>query len=167
MRFALEVVEAVRKVWPSDNPLFFRVSAVDGKGGQWAMDDTVVLAQSLTERGVDVVDCSSGGIAGDSDMVAPSYAPGYQVDFAERVRREVQTRTMAVGLLTDPGQVEAILRAGQADLIAMARELMYYGDWPVHAARTFGLADYIDLFPADYAWRLKRRARGQGFTVSV
>jgi 2,4-dienoyl-CoA reductase-like NADH-dependent reductase (Old Yellow Enzyme family) len=167
MRFALEVVEAVRKVWPSDNPLFFRVSAVDGKGGQWAMDDTVVLAQSLTERGVDVIDCSSGGITGDSDMVAPSYAPGYQVGFAERVRREVQTRTMAVGLLTDPGQVEAILRAGQADLIAMARELMYHGDWPVHAARTLGLADYIDLFPADYAWRLKRRARGQGFTVSV
>jgi 2,4-dienoyl-CoA reductase-like NADH-dependent reductase (Old Yellow Enzyme family) len=165
MRFALEVAEAVRKAWPASNPLFFRVSAVDGKGGRWSIEDTLDLSRSLTEYGVDVIDCSSGGITGDSDMPALSYSPGYQVGFAERIRRDVQTRTMAVGLLTDPHQVEEILRNGQADLIAMARELMYHGDWPVHAAKALGVPEHIDIFPADFAWRLKRRARGQGFTI--
>jgi 2,4-dienoyl-CoA reductase-like NADH-dependent reductase (Old Yellow Enzyme family) len=95
MRFALEVAEAVRKAWPASNPLFFRVSAVDGKGGRWSIEDTLDLSRSLTEYGVDVIDCSSGGITGDSDMPALSYSPGYQVGFAERIRRDVETRTMA------------------------------------------------------------------------
>lgn len=167
MRFALEVTEAVRKVWPEDKPLFFRVSAVDGKGGIWNLDDTVALSKELAARGVDVIDCSSGGIGGTSDMPAVQYAPGYQVPFAERVRREVKVRTMAVGLITEAAQAEAILRQGQSDLVAMARELMYGADWPVRAAQSLGVADYLDIFPEDYAWRLKRREKGLGFTSNL
>jgi 2,4-dienoyl-CoA reductase-like NADH-dependent reductase (Old Yellow Enzyme family) len=167
MRFALEIVESVRAAWPKDKPLFFRLSAVDGKGGLWSIEDTVALSHELMLRGVDVVDCSSGGITGDSDMPALALRPGYQVPFAERVREEVGVRTMAVGLLTDPHQCETILRKGQADLIAMAREVMYRGDWPIHAAKMLGMDGYLDLFPADYAWRLKRREAGQNFTVSL
>jgi 2,4-dienoyl-CoA reductase-like NADH-dependent reductase (Old Yellow Enzyme family) len=166
MRFALEIVEAVRKVWPDDKPLFFRLSAVDGKGGLWDQDDTVALSHELVQRGVDVIDCSSGGISGDSAMPRLANAPGYQVPFAERVRRDVGARTMAVGLLTDPRQCEQILRDGRADLVALARELMLRGDWPVQAAKELGQSDYLDLFPADYAWRLKRREGGLGFTSS-
>lgn len=166
MRFALEITEAVRRVWPDTKPLFFRLSAVDGKGGLWNEDDTVALSRELVQRGVDVIDCSSGGITGDSAMPRLEYAPGYQVPFAERIRREVSTSTMAVGLLTDPHQCEAILAHGRADLIAIARELMLRGDWPVHAAKALGVNDYLDLFPADYAWRLKRREAGLSFTAS-
>ena len=166
MRFALEIVEAVRRVWPDDKPLFFRLSAVDGKGGLWNQDDTVALSHELVQRGVDVIDCSSGGISGDSAMPRLANAPGYQVPFAERVRRDVGARTMAVGLLTNPRQCEQILRDGKADLVALARELMLRGDWPVQAAKELGQSDYLDLFPADYAWRLKRREGGLGFTSS-
>lgn len=157
MRFALEVAEAVRAAWPDDKPLFFRVSCVDGKGGVWDIADTVTLAAELKERGVDVVDCSSGGINGPTAMALVPRMPGYHVAFAERVRHEVDIATVAGGLITGPDQAEAILQAGQADLIAMARELMYHADWPVHAARALGVADYLDLFPDAYAFRLKRR----------
>ncbi len=112
MRFALEVTEAVRAAWPADKPVFFRVSAIDGKGGQWTLEDTVALAGALAQRGVDVIDCSSGGITGTSDMPAVPQVPGNQVGFAERVRRETGAMTMAVGLITEPRQAEAILQAG-------------------------------------------------------
>lgn len=166
MRFALEIVEAVRRSWPEDKPLFFRLSAVDGKGGVWDQDDTVALSRELIQRGVDVIDCSSGGISGNSAMPKPAIMPGYQVPFAERVRRDTGARTMAVGLLTDPHHCELILREGKADFVALARELMLRGDWPVQAAKELGLSDYLDLFPADYAWRLKRRETGLSFTSS-
>ena len=100
MRFALEVAETVRAAWPQDRPLFFRVSAVDGKGGLWGLDDTVALAHELRARDVDLVDCSSGGIGGDSDMALVPRVPGYQVPYASRVRRETGIMTMAVGLIT-------------------------------------------------------------------
>jgi len=158
MRFALEVAEAVRRAWPADNPLFFRVSCVDGHGGVWDLDDTVVLARELKARGIDVVDCSSGGISGDSSMPIVPRVPGYHVPFARRVRREAAIITVAVGLVTDPQQAEAILARGDADLVALARELLMQADWPVHAARSLGIADYLDLFPTAYAFRLKRRA---------
>ena len=102
MRFALEVAETVRAAWPQDRPLFFRVSAVDGKGGLWGLDDTVALAHELRARDVDLVDCSSGGIGGDSDMALVPRVPGYQVPYASRVRRETGIMTMAVGLITEP-----------------------------------------------------------------
>lgn len=157
MRFALEVTETVRAVWPDEYPLFFRVSSVDGKGGLWDIEDTIELARALKELGVDAVDCSSGGITGSSAMPIVPRVPGYQVRYAERVRREAGVMTIAVGLLTEPEQAEAVLAEGQADLIAMARELMYNADWPVHAAGVLGVEDHLDLLPAPYAQRLKRR----------
>ena len=157
MQFALEVAETVRAAWPDEYPLFFRVSSVDGKGGLWDIEDTIELARVLKERGVDAVDCSSGGIAGSSSMSIVPRVPGYHVGYAERVRREAGVMTVAVGLLTEPDQAEAVLAEGRADLIAMARELMYHADWPVHAARALGVEDYLDLFPAPFAHRLERR----------
>ena len=157
MRFALEVAETVRAVWPQDKPLFFRVSAVDGDGGAWDMDDTVVLAGELKKRGVDVVTCSSGGINGPLNMAIVPRTPGYQVPYAERVKRDTGMMTCAVGLITAARQTEDILQSGQADLIALARELMYNPNWPVHAAKELGYNDYLELLPPAYSWWLKRR----------
>jgi 2,4-dienoyl-CoA reductase-like NADH-dependent reductase (Old Yellow Enzyme family) len=156
MRLALEIVEAVRNIWPADKPLFFRVSAVDGKGGHWNLDDTVVLARELKVRGVDVIDCSSGGISGPLTMSVVPRVPGYQVPFAERVRRDAGIPTQAVGLITEPEQAEEILRAGKADLVALARELLLDPNWPVKAAAALGLED-APLLPDSYAWWLRRR----------
>ncbi|RYH05294.1 NADH:flavin oxidoreductase/NADH oxidase, partial [Tropicimonas sp. IMCC6043] len=105
--------------WPQDLPLFFRTSAVDGAPEGWSLDDTVVLARALKAIGVEVMDCSSGGIAG-SAMAGGGQKrqPGFQVPYAERVRKEVSMPTMAVGLITHPEQAEGILADGSADLIA-------------------------------------------------
>lgn len=121
------------------------------------MDDTVVLARALRERGVDVVTCSSGGINGPLNMAVVPRVPGYQVPYAERVRKEADVASCAVGLITEPAQAELILANGQADLIALARELMVDPNWPVRAAKALGVDTYLDLLPQDYAWWLKRR----------
>jgi 2,4-dienoyl-CoA reductase-like NADH-dependent reductase (Old Yellow Enzyme family) len=157
MRLALEISEAVRQEWPADKPVFFRVSAVDGEGGAWDMDDTVALSRALRERAIDVVTCSSGGINGPLNMAVVPRTPGYQVPYAARVRREAHMATCAVGLITEPLHAEHILREGSADLIALARELMADPNWPVRAARELGMPDHLDLLPRDYAWWLKRR----------
>ena len=159
MRFALELTEAVRAVWPQDKPLWFRVSAVDGDNGAWAIDDTVALVRELKSRGVNAVSCSSGGINGPLNYAIVPRQPGFQVPYAERVRRDTGITTCAVGLITEPEHAEDILQRGQADLIAMAREFMYNPNWPVHAARTLGVSDYLDLLPTEYAWWLKRREK--------
>src|SRR5262249_25463187 len=112
MRFALEVAQTGRSAWTKDRSLFWRVSAVDGKGGLWGLDDTVALAHALKARDIDLVDCSSGGISGGSDMGLVPRVPGYQVPYASRVRRETGIMTMAVGLITEPHQAEAGLTEG-------------------------------------------------------
>ncbi|MBZ8135409.1 NADH:flavin oxidoreductase/NADH oxidase [Afifella sp. IM 167] len=157
MRLALEIVETVRAAWPDDKPLFFRVSAIDGQGGHWDLDDTVVLAKELKERGVDVVDCSSGGISGPLTMSIVPRVPGYQVPFAEAVKKEAGILTQAVGLITEPQHAEAILQEGKADLIALARELLADPNWPFRAAQELGLENAFDLLPHSYSWWLRRR----------
>jgi 2,4-dienoyl-CoA reductase-like NADH-dependent reductase (Old Yellow Enzyme family) len=157
MRFALEVAEAVRKVWPDDKPLFFRVSCVDGEGGYWDVQDTVALATELLARGVDVIDCSSGGLNGPSEMQEVPRIPGRHLPFAGRIKRATGALTMAPGLITEAKHAEQILQAGDVDLIGMARELMNRSEWPVHAARQLGVPDYLELFPPDFSYRLKRR----------
>jgi 2,4-dienoyl-CoA reductase-like NADH-dependent reductase (Old Yellow Enzyme family) len=157
MRFALELIEAMRACWPKDRPLFVRVSCVDGKGGAWEIEDTIVLAGALKEHGVDVIDCSSGGIEGPLTLAVVPRVPGYHVPFAERIRRDVSIPTMAVGLITDPQQAEGYLAEGRCDLIALARELMWDPNWPVHAAQSLGSADPLALLPPTYAWWLRRR----------
>jgi 2,4-dienoyl-CoA reductase-like NADH-dependent reductase (Old Yellow Enzyme family) len=157
MRFALELIEAVRAAWPADRPLFFRASCVDGKGGAWDIDDTVVLAKELKARGVDVIDCSSGGIDGPLTLAVVPRVPGYHVPYAERIRGEAAIPTMAVGLITDAQQAEGYLAEGRCDLIALARELMWNPNWPVHAAQALRMGDPLDLLPPSYAWWLRRR----------
>ncbi|HWI26554.1 MAG TPA: NADH:flavin oxidoreductase/NADH oxidase [Stellaceae bacterium] len=163
MRFPLEVVETVRAAWPKERPLFFRVSAVDGLEGGWTLDDTVALAQELKARGIDVVDCSSGGIAGSATAARIPRSPGFQLPFAERVRREAGIKTMAVGLILEAHQAEAALEAGQADLIAIGREALYDPNWPLHAERALtGEAGMFDFshWPVQAGWWLERRERG-------
>jgi 2,4-dienoyl-CoA reductase-like NADH-dependent reductase (Old Yellow Enzyme family) len=157
MRFCLELIEAVRDAWPKDRPLFFRASCVDGKGGAWQLDDTIVLARELKARGVDMIDCSSGGIDGPLTLAVVPRVPGYHVPFAERIRREAGIPTMAVGLITEPAQAESYLVDGHCDLVALARELMWNPNWPVHAAKALGGSDPLDLLPETYAWWLRRR----------
>ena len=157
MRFAFEITETVRAVWPNDRPLFFRCSATDGPGGQWTIDDTIILARELSNRGVDVITCSSGGIGGPINTEIVPRTPGYHVAYAERVRHETGIKTVAVGLITEARHAEQILRAGQADLIALARELLYNPHWPVHAAKELGIENYLDTLPFDLSWWLKRR----------
>lgn len=158
MRFALEITEAVRRVWPQDKPLFFRVSAVD-EGG-WTLDDTVVLARELKALGVDAIDCSASGIAIRSPT-ATRIPPklGFQVPYAERVRKEVDILTIAVGLIVQPKQAEEILQKGQADLVAVGRELLYDPFWPAHAARALGEDAEFESLPVQYAWWLDRRMK--------
>jgi len=158
MRFALEVVEAVRAVWPADKPLFFRTSSVDGVDGGWQLDDTVELARALKARGVDVIDCSSGGIAGSATAGTLPRGLGFQVPFAARVRRDVGIATQAVGLILDGPQAEAILQAGDADLIAVGRQALVDPFWARHAARALGDDSFAD-WPQQYGWWLERRAR--------
>ena len=157
MRFCLELIEAVRAAWPADRPLFFRASCVDGKGGAWELDDTVALAHELKTRGTDVIDCSSGGIEGPLTLAVVPRVPGYHVPFAERIRREAGIPTMAVGLITQAAQAERYLAEQRCDLVALAREMMWDPNWPIHAAQQLGGVDPLDLAPKSYAWWLRRR----------
>jgi 2,4-dienoyl-CoA reductase-like NADH-dependent reductase (Old Yellow Enzyme family) len=166
MRFALEVAEVVRDAWPKDKPVFFRVSAVDGEGGLWSLDDTVALSRALKERDIDMIDCSSGGISGDSDMPMVPRIPGYQVPFAERVKREADIATIAVGGITEAQQAEDILQAGQADLIAIAREFLWHADWAAHAAHDLGIDDPFGQMPHEYAFRLRQRERAKSMLIN-
>ena len=165
MRFPLEIAATVRAVWPQDRPVFFRVSAVDGIEGGSTIEDTVALARALKALGVDVVDCSSGGLAGSATAARVPRGPGFQVPFAERVRREAEIKTMAVGLILDGAQAEAVLQAGQADLVAIAREALYDPNWVLHAemALTGGDVDF-GRWPVQAGWWLERRARGLRWT---
>lgn len=145
MRFVLEIVEAVRAVWPAGYPLAVRISATDWVEGGWTVEKSVILARALRERGVDMIVASSGGTSPEQRIPAGS---GYQVPFAERIRREAEIPTMAVGLITEPDQAEAILAEGRADLIALARQFLRDPYWPLHAATTLG----VDLrWPDQYA----------------
>jgi len=158
MRFPLEVARIIREAWPADRPVFFRCSSVDNDAAGWSIEDSVVLARRLVEIGVDVVDCSSGGIAGSA--TASATAPrglGFQVPFAERIRRDVGIATMAVGLIIEPQQAEAVLAEGKADLVAIAREALYDPNWALHAAAALGADERFDRWPRQYGWWLTRR----------
>ncbi|MEU1911001.1 NADH:flavin oxidoreductase/NADH oxidase [Streptomyces massasporeus] len=135
-RFALEVVDAVREVWPEDKPLFFRVSATEWlEDGGWTADDTVRFAADLRAHGIDLLDVSTGGNA--SGVRIPT-GPGYQVPFAARVKNETALPVAAVGLITDVEQAEKILANGEADAVLLGRELLRNPSWARHAARELG-----------------------------
>ncbi|MCP4486664.1 MAG: NADH:flavin oxidoreductase/NADH oxidase [Gammaproteobacteria bacterium] len=169
MRFALEVARATRAVVGEDMPLFFRISAVDGSEGGWTMDDSVILANELSKCGIDVVDCSSGGISGAPRFRAgddgkplntdSARVPGFQVPYAERIRKEAETMTMAVGVIVDPHQAEEIIQNGKADFTALGREIMYDPFWPLHAAQALGVDPDFKMWPKQYGWAVDRRAQ--------
>lgn len=160
MRFPLEVVRAVREAWPEGKPLFVRVSSIDDVEGGWSIDDTVAFAKELKKAGVDVVDCSSGGISGSATaatkMLLPR-VPGFQLPFAERIRKDAAIQTMAVGLILTPQQAEEALQAGRADLIAIGREALFDPNWPLHAAQALGADAGMERWPVQYGWWLVRR----------
>jgi 2,4-dienoyl-CoA reductase-like NADH-dependent reductase (Old Yellow Enzyme family) len=160
MRFPLEVTRAVREAWPADKPLFVRVSTIDDVEGGWSVEDTVAFAKSLKAAGVDVVDCSSGGILGSATAATQTIlkrVPGFQIPFAERVKKETGVRTMAVGLILTPLQAEEALQHGRADLIAVGREALYDPNWPLHAAQALGADPEFARWPVQYGWWLTRR----------
>ena len=135
-RFAIEVTEAVREVWPEDKPLFFRISASDWAEGGWTLEETVELGKLLADRGVDLMDCSSGGLTMDQQITV---GPGYQVPFAAAVRAGSGLPTGAVGMITDAQQAERILVDGEADAILLGRELLRDPHWPLRAAHELGV----------------------------
>jgi 2,4-dienoyl-CoA reductase-like NADH-dependent reductase (Old Yellow Enzyme family) len=161
-RFPLEVVSEVRAAWPEDRPLFVRISAVDDLEDGWTIDDSIAFARMLKAAGVDVVDCSSGGLAGSA--VAPKAVriprvPGFQVPYAEAVRRGADLPTMAVGLITGPAEAEAVLAEGRADIVAIGRTALDDPNWPHHAYRALvDPADYA-RWPEQSGWWLERWAK--------
>jgi 2,4-dienoyl-CoA reductase-like NADH-dependent reductase (Old Yellow Enzyme family) len=134
-RLLLEIVSAIRSVWPENLPLFTRLSATDYVDGGWNVDETVKLATILKEKGVDLIDSSSGGMVPYAKI---PFGPGYQVAFAERIRKEAGIMTGAVGLITEVHQAEGILSEGKADLILIARQSLRDPHYALHAARTLG-----------------------------
>jgi len=143
-RLCLEVVDAVRAVWPERLPVFVRLSATDWVEGGWDIEQSIELARRLEARGVDLIDCSSGGNVATARI---PIGPGYQVPFAERIRREAMIPTGAVGLITDDVQANTIVVDGQADCVLLAREMLRDPYWPLRAARELGVP--ID-WPAQY-----------------
>jgi len=135
MRFALEVFGAVRAVWPARKPLGVRLSCSDWVEGGWDIEQSVVLARELKARGCDWIDCSGGGVSSKQKI---PLAPGYQVPFAERIRHQTGIPTIAIGLITDPQQAEEIVASGKADMVALARGMLYDPRWGWHAAAALG-----------------------------
>ena len=159
IRLCLEVVDAVREAWPERAPVWLRISATDWVPGGWDVDEAVELARRVRERGVDLIDCSSGGL----DMRQKiAVGPGYQVPFADRIKREAHVPTGAVGLITTARQADEIVRREQADCIIMAREMLRDPYFPLHAAQELGVklpwpAQYLRAAPEGTP---KRQSRG-------
>jgi len=156
MRFPLQVIEEVRKAWKK--PLSVRVSSIDDAEGGWQLEDTLIFANQLKQLGVDVIDCSSGGILGSATAATKTLlprVPGFQVPFAERIKQEVGIRTMAVGLILTPQQAEEV--AHKVDLVAIGREALFDPNWPLHAAQALGADPEFARWPVQYGWWLTRR----------
>lgn len=138
IRFTLEVTRAVRAVWPERKPLSVRLSCTDWTEGGWTLEESVELSRRLKAEGVDLIDCSTGGNVPHARIPAGA---GYQVPFAETVRREAGIATAAVGMITAPAQADEIVRNERADLVLLARASLRDPYWPLHAARELGQAD--------------------------
>jgi 2,4-dienoyl-CoA reductase-like NADH-dependent reductase (Old Yellow Enzyme family) len=170
MRLALEVAESVRANWPADKPLFFRLSCVDWRpdldtrNDGWTIEDSIVLSRELAARGVDLIDCSSGGIRAENSVMdfakrRVKLKRGHQVPYADAIRRATGVPTMAVGVILDGPQAEAILQAGQADMIAIGREALTDPHWALHAAQALGVDPDWRHWPPSYGWWLQLRER--------
>jgi 2,4-dienoyl-CoA reductase-like NADH-dependent reductase (Old Yellow Enzyme family) len=166
MRLPLEIVEAVRREMPASMPLFLRVSSVDGTKEGWNMDDTVAFARELKVRGVDVIDCSSGGISGAATAAQVTRSLGFQVPFAARVRKEADIPAMAVGIILEAQQAETILQKGQADLIAIGRQSQFNPNIAHHFAHELGINARFEDWSPEFGWWLEKRIRTlEGFAT--
>ena len=158
-RLLLAVVDAVRAAWPADLPLSVRLSAVDDLAGGWTIEETVALARLLAAAGVDLLDCSSGGLGERTTTRMLRRPEGYQVPLAARVRAEAGIGTIAVGLITTPDYADAVIRNGEADIIAIGREALRNPHWTLHAAEALGADPDYALWPPSWGWWLEKRAR--------
>lgn len=156
-RFAVEVAKAVRAHWPEDKPLAFRLSATDWVDGGLEVEDVVDTAKALKAEGVDMIDCSSGGIGGKDRPRRMKLEQGFQVPFSERIGKEAEIATMAVGFLWDAEVCERILADGKADMITLARELLDDPNWPLHAAAKLGVDQDHGMWPVEAGWWLMKR----------
>ncbi len=158
MRFAIEVVREVRKYWPEDKPLFLRVSAVDEAG--WSIEDSIAVARVLKPHGIDVIDCSAGGMSeANASENTPHY--GYQVDYARRIRAGADIKTMAVGMIIHADQAEEIVSSGGADLVALGREFLHNPNWPIDAAQKLGVDAPFAQVTRQYGYWLEKRANNK------
>ncbi|MGA2243489.1 MAG: NADH:flavin oxidoreductase/NADH oxidase [Verrucomicrobiota bacterium] len=135
VRFLVETARAVRQVWPDTLPLGVRISASDWKDGGWEIEQSIALAKLLKAVDVDLIDCSSGGVVPDAQI---KVGPGYQVPFAEKIRRDAKIATAAVGFITEAKQADEIVRSGKADVVLLARQMLVDPYWPAHAAKALG-----------------------------
>ncbi len=165
MRFPIEVVREVRKYWPEHKPLFLRMSAVDEAG--WTTDDSSAVARVLKTHGVDVIDCSAGGMSDASTAdAAPSY--GYQVPYARAIRAGADIKTMAVGMIIHADQAEEIIRSGGADLVALGREFLHNPNWPIDAAQKLEVeSPFANVGQSLGYWLGKRAANRVGIKPST
>ncbi|GHA15625.1 oxidoreductase [Devosia pacifica] len=155
MRFPLRVVEAVREHWPEDRPLALRISVSDNHPDGWSVEDSIAFVNELKARGVDIIDCSSGGFSGGRIKAEPLY----QVPFSEAIRQATGVPTMAVGLIHDPIAANRMIAEGQADFAALARGALDDPNWPVHAAKALQEEPDYDLWPIQAAARMRDRDR--------
>jgi len=166
MAYPLSIIEAVRTAWPDDKPLFVRISSIDGIEGGLELADSVAFAREAKARGADVIDCSSGGLMGSATAARIPRGYGFQVPFADAIRRDAGIATMAVGLILHPRQAEDVLASGAADLVAIGREALFDPNWPLHAELALGNAKgeigdgTFASWPKQYGWWLERREPG-------
>jgi 2,4-dienoyl-CoA reductase-like NADH-dependent reductase (Old Yellow Enzyme family) len=159
-RFITEITEAVRGHWPDQKPLFVRLSVEDSAG--WGPEQSARLAKTLKALGVDVIDCSSGGITELAPILGREIRYSYQVPLSDHVRRHADIMTMAVGLIIHGDQAEQILQDKQADLIAVGREILNNPNWPMDAALKLGVEEPFRGVPPQFGWWLGTRAK-RGF----
>ncbi len=159
MRLPLRIAAAVRAEWPDDRPVFVRISAVDGVGVGWSIEDSIVFTKALAARGIDAVACSTGGAKLPRGQVLVSRERGFQVPFAAHIRRATGVPTIAVGMILEPQQAENVVRAGDADLIALGREMLFNPNWAAQAAVALRQGAAWKDWPDQYGWWLERRAR--------
>jgi 2,4-dienoyl-CoA reductase-like NADH-dependent reductase (Old Yellow Enzyme family) len=146
IRFLLETAREIRRAMPDALPLSVRLSATDWADGGWDLEQSIELSRGLKSEGVDLIDCSSGGLVPYAKV---PLSPGYQVPFAEAIRKQAEIPTAAVGLITEPQQAEEIIASGKADLVYLARQLLRDAYWPIHAAKALGDAERVRA-PAQY-----------------
>ena len=157
IRFALEIIADIKSVWPDNKPLFYRLSSIDAPGQGANLEDNIMLAKSLKSVGVDVVDCSSGGITGSPVLTKSKIIPGFQVPYSEKIKKDAEISSMAVGAIISADQANEIISNKRADLVAMGRELLADTQWAYKAATYFNLENAKDYLPDSYSFYLSRR----------